>query len=58
MIRLEEVRDGKYTMEQLVSQLMVEEMADLCVGGSRTSFETAGAYLDTCSLKSLVTTNC
>lgn len=34
-ITMEEVRAGKWTLEQLVAQLTVEEMADLCVGTAR-----------------------
>ena len=43
MITLEEVRDGKYTMEQLVSQLSVEEMAEWCVGSARDSENVIGS---------------
>lgn len=43
MITLEEVRDGKYTMEQLVSQLTVEEMAEWCVGSARDSENVIGS---------------
>ena len=43
MITLEEVRDGKYTMEQLVSQLTVEEMAEWCVGSARDNENVIGA---------------
>lgn len=35
VITMEEVRAGRYSMEQLVAQLTVEEMADLCVGTGR-----------------------
>lgn len=42
VITLEEVRDGKYTMEQLVSQLTVEEMADWCVGAARETDSVIG----------------
>ena len=34
-ITMDDVRAGRYTMEQLVAQLTVEEMADLCVGTER-----------------------
>lgn len=34
-ITMEEVRRGAYTLEQLVAQLTVAEMADLCVGTAR-----------------------
>ena len=34
-ITMDDVRAGQYTMEQLVAQLTVEEMADLCVGTER-----------------------
>ena len=37
VITMEEVRNGKYSMEELVAQLTVEEMADLCVGTGRES---------------------
>ena len=43
MITLEEVRDGKYTMEQLVSQLSVEEMAEWCVGAARDNENVIGS---------------
>lgn len=43
VINLEEVRDGKYTMEQLVSQLTVEEMAAMCVGAARDNDEVIGS---------------
>lgn len=43
VITLEEVRDGKYTMEQLVSQLTVEEMAEWCVGSARDSENVIGS---------------
>ena len=43
VITLEEVRDGKYTMEQLVSQLTVEEMAEWCVGSARDNENVIGA---------------
>lgn len=43
VITLEDVREGKYTMEQLVSQLTVEEMADLCVGAARENESVIGA---------------
>lgn len=43
VITVEEVRDGKYTMEQLVSQLTLEEMADLCVGAARDNDSVIGA---------------
>lgn len=35
VITIEDVKAGKYTVEQLVSQLTLEEMADLCVGTDR-----------------------
>ena len=43
IITLEEVRDGKYTMEQLVSQLSVEEMAEWCVGAARDDENVIGS---------------
>lgn len=43
IITLEEVRDGKYTMEQLVSQLSVEEMAEWCVGSARDNESVIGS---------------
>ena len=43
VITLEEVRDGTYTMEQLVSQLTVEEMAEWCVGAARDNENVIGA---------------
>ena len=43
IITLEEVRDGKYTMEQLVSQLTVEEMAEWCVGAARDNENVIGS---------------
>ena len=43
VITLEEVRDGKYTMEQLVSQLTVEEMAEWCVGAARDNENVIGS---------------
>ncbi len=42
-ITLTQVRDGAYTMEQLVSQLTLEEMADLCVGISRHNAAALGS---------------
>ena len=42
-ITMEEVRDGKYTMAQLVSQLTVEEMAEMCVGAARDNDSVIGA---------------
>lgn len=38
MITMDEVRAGKHTLEELVGQLTVEEMATLCVGTSRGQF--------------------
>lgn len=35
VITMADVRSGTYTMEQLVAQLTVEEMTDLCVGTGR-----------------------
>ena len=43
VITLEEVRDGKYTMEQLVSQLSVEEMAEWCVGAAQDNENVIGS---------------
>ena len=43
VITLEEVRSGKFTLEQLVSQLTVEEMAEWCVGAARDSDSVIGA---------------
>ena len=43
VITMEEVREGRYTMEQLVAQLTVEEMADLCVGAARDNDSVIGA---------------
>ncbi len=43
VITLEEVRDGKYTLEQLVSQLTVEEMATMCVGAARDDDQVIGS---------------
>ena len=43
VITMEEVRDGKYTMEQLVSQLTIEEMAEMCVGAARDNDSVIGA---------------
>lgn len=37
-ITMDDVMKGKYTLDQLVGQLSVEEMADLCVGTSRGGF--------------------
>ena len=34
-ITMQDVREGRWTLEQLVAQLTVEEMADLCVGTAR-----------------------
>lgn len=34
-IRMDDVMSGQFTLDQLVGQLTVEEMADLCVGTSR-----------------------
>ncbi len=42
-ITMDEVREGKYTMEQLVAQLSVEEMAQMCVGAARDSDSVIGA---------------
>ena len=39
-ITMDEVKAGKYTMEELVGQLTIEEMATLCVGTARG--ETGG----------------
>ncbi len=41
VITLADVKAGKYTLEDLVSQLTVEEMADFCVGTSRTGVGSA-----------------
>lgn len=46
-ITLDEVRTGKYTIEQLVAQLTVEEMADLCVGSARDNSSVIGAASNT-----------
>lgn len=43
VITLSDVRDGRFTLEQLVSQLTVEEMADLCVGAARENDDVIGA---------------
>lgn len=37
-ITLNDVAAGKYTLEELVAQLTVEEMADLCVGAARNGW--------------------
>lgn len=42
-ITMEDVRAGRYTMEQLVSQLTVAEMADLCVGDAREGDSVIGS---------------
>ncbi|MBE5890702.1 MAG: beta-glucosidase [Lachnospiraceae bacterium] len=42
-IRMEDVISGRYSMEDLVAQLTVEEMADLCVGTARTGGEVIGS---------------
>lgn len=36
-ITAEDVRDGRYTVEELVSQLTIKELATLCVGTDRSS---------------------
>ena len=41
-ITMSDVAAGKYTVEDLVSQLTIEEMADMCVGTSRGSMGSAG----------------
>lgn len=43
MITMEDVQAGRYTIEQLVAQLTVEEMADLCVGAARDNESVIGA---------------
>lgn len=43
VITLADVRDGRFTIEQLVSQLTLEEMADLCVGAARENDDVIGA---------------
>ena len=43
VITMEDVREGRYTLEQLVSQLTVAEMADLCVGAARDNDSVIGA---------------
>ncbi|MCD7920602.1 MAG: glycoside hydrolase family 3 C-terminal domain-containing protein [Clostridiales bacterium] len=43
VITMEDVRSGAYTMEQLVAQLTVEEMADLCVGTARDAGSVIGS---------------
>ena len=37
-ITMDEVRNGSYTLEELIGQLTVEEMATLCVGTSRGQY--------------------
>lgn len=41
IVTLEDVRNGKASLDELVSQLTIEEMADLCVGTSRGGFGSA-----------------
>lgn len=43
VITMDEVRGGAYTMEQLVAQLTVEEMAEMCVGAARDNDSVIGA---------------
>lgn len=43
VITLADVDSGTYTLEQLVAQLTVEEMADLCVGAARDNDSVIGA---------------
>ena len=59
IITLDDVRNGKYTLDELISQLSVEEMARMCVGtlrrndGSITvadAFTVPGAAGDTSSV--------
>ncbi len=40
-ITMDDVRAGKYTLDELVGQLTVEEMAELCVGTARGGFGAA-----------------
>lgn len=49
VITMEEVRAGKYSMEQLVAQLTVEEMADLCVGTGREAQAEGTAVIGSAS---------
>ncbi len=42
-IRIEDVISGRNTVEEMVAQLSVEEMADLCVGTSRFGKEIVGS---------------
>lgn len=43
VITMADVRSGAYTMEQLVAQLTIEEMADLCVGAARDDGNVIGS---------------
>lgn len=42
VITMSDVDSGSYTLEQLVAQLTVEEMADLCVGAARNGTSIIG----------------
>ena len=46
MLTLDDIRSGKCTLEELVAQLTVEELAELCVGTQRTG---AGSVLGSAS---------
>lgn len=48
-ITLEDVRQKKATLDELVSQLTVEEMAELCVGANRENKESNGAQIGAAS---------
>lgn len=41
-ITMDDVLNGSYTLEDLVAQLTVEEMAEICVGTSREGFSRSG----------------
>lgn len=42
-IKLTDILEGKATLEELVGQLTVEEMAELCIGSARGAFGTGSA---------------
>lgn len=49
-ITMEDIRAGRWTLEQLVAQLTVEEMADLCVGTAREGQEGADQIIGAAAL--------
>lgn len=50
VITMEDVRAGTHTLEELVAQLTVEEMADLCVGTAREGQQGADQIIGAAAL--------